>query len=145
MLQCVFDQSRNYSNTLITTCQEDLFIFADLINTHMLYKIFYTDRFIPDRFAAFHFGPFVFIRPKYKDDIGLKMHELTHVNQFYRNPLMGLFYRFSEKYRLKCEVEAYKVQLQYYSLDQSALFADYIATKYDLDITQEQAKKLLLS
>lgn len=109
----------------------------------MFHKVFYTNWLIPKRFAAYTRGPVIFIRPEYKHDTGLLQHELVHVRQWYRNPAFGLFYRFSKKFRLKAEIEAYQEQLKYYQDDHSYLFAEFIANKYDLDITPEQAKSLL--
>jgi hypothetical protein len=111
----------------------------------MFYKVFYTNFFIPKRFAAHTRGPFVFIRPQYQNDLGLLHHELTHVQQWYRNPAFGLCYLFSKKFRLVAEVEAYQEQLKYYQDDQSELFADFIANKYNLDISAEHARQLLLN
>jgi hypothetical protein len=108
----------------------------------MKHFVFYTNRFIPRRFAAHTRGPVIFIRPEYRDDHGLLEHEIVHVRQWYRNPLFGLFYKFSARFRLNAEVEAYRKQLKS-SPNNRDLFAHYIASKYNLDITQEQAAKLL--
>lgn len=105
----------------------------------MLHAIFYTDRFIPTRFAGFTVGPIVLIRPGYKTDEGLLHHELTHVKQYWKNPLMGLWYRFSNPARLAYEAEAYKVQLAYYTDDKTLQFAKFLVEKYNLDITMDQA------
>ena len=48
-------------------------------------------------------------------------------------------------YVLRCEVEAYRKQLQYYSNDRSELFAKFISAGYGLNISQEDALKLLTS
>jgi len=109
-----------------------------------MHFVFYTDRFIPKQFAAYTRGPFIFIRPNYKSDVGLLEHEKVHVKQFWGTlGLHGLIYKMSKSYRLKCELEAYSVQLTYspYSAD---IFAEFIAEKYDLDISQEEVKRLLL-
>ena len=112
----------------------------------MFYKTFYTNKFIPKNSAGCAYFCFIFIRPEYKDDFGLYYHELTHVEQFYKLPFLhGLLYRFNKKYRLKSEVEAYKKQLKYYDVSNIDLFANYIANDYNLDITIDEAKKLLMS
>ena len=111
----------------------------------MFYKVFYTDKFIPATAAGATRLMFIFIRPKYKDDVGLLQHELKHVEQLYRNPLHSYFYLLSKSYRLKCEVEAYKEQLKHYANDRTDLFAEFIAKYYNLNITQEEAKQLLLN
>ena len=110
----------------------------------MLHKVIYTNHLIPNTFAGQTIGPFILIRPSHKDDTGLLEHEKVHVRQFWRTlGLFGIGYLLSKKYRLKIEVEAYKEQLKYYPTDKKALFAYYLATKYNLDITQEEALKLL--
>ena len=106
--------------------------------------IFYTNRFIPEFAAACARGPFIFIRPEYKDDLGLKAHEMEHVKQWlFTLGLHSILYLLFSEYRLWAEVDAYKVQAEYYPDDRKPLFAQYIATKYKLNITKEDALKLL--
>ena len=100
--------------------------------------IFYTNWFVPARFAACTYGPFIFIRPTKRDDVGLREHEKVHVKQFWRNPLFGLAYFFSKKARFKYEVEAYREQLKY-SPGKEAVFADLLCRKYNLNITMVDA------
>jgi len=103
-------------------------------------NIFYTNFGIPKQFAGMTRGPFVFIRPEYKDDIGLLAHEQTHVKQFFRTFFLhGFFYLFSDTYKLNAEVEAFKVQATYYSGDTLPQFAEFIANNYGLNITAEEA------
>lgn len=107
--------------------------------------IFYTDKFVPKNAAGCACAFLIFIRPDYKNDIGLLEHEKVHVLQWKRTfGLHSYLYLFSKSYRLKSEVEAYKKQLEY-SPNSAELFAKYIATMYNINITQEEAKKLLLS
>lgn len=86
-----------------------------------VYKIFpaiviYNDKLVPNGFGGYTRLFAIFLKNKYKTDEGLLQHELTHVKQFYRIPLLHSYlYMFSKKYRLKCEIEAYKVQLSYYT------------------------------
>lgn len=109
----------------------------------MFYKVIYTNKLIPAKFAAKTIGPIILMRPQYKDDTGLLEHEKVHVRQFWSTlGLFGIPYYFSKKYRLKYELEAYKEQLKYYKEDKRSLFAYYLSTKYDLDITHEEALKL---
>jgi hypothetical protein len=110
----------------------------------MFYKVFYTNKLIPQEYGANAIGPFIFIRPKYIDDTGLLEHEKVHVRQFWSTlGLFGIAYYLSKKYRLKYELEAYKEQLKYYAVDKRPLFAQYLSTKYGLDITQQEALELL--
>jgi hypothetical protein len=104
----------------------------------MMFKAFYTEHCIAPRFGAETYGPFIFIRPKYQGDIGLLEHEKTHVKQFWKNPLFGLFYMFSKKSRFAYEAEAYREQLKY-NPDKADLYSSFLSTKYNLGITQDQA------
>ena len=54
----------------------------------------------------------VFIRKSQVNNKCLLQHELTHVKQVYRTLMVihGWLYRFSKKYRLKAEAEAYAQQ-----------------------------------
>lgn len=106
--------------------------------------VFYADWAVRTGFAGMTYGPIVFIRPSHRHDAGLLRHEMEHVAQFWRTcGLHGLFYRFSRKYRLRSEVQAYREQLRF-SPGHEALFAGFIADKYNLGITHEQALIALL-
>lgn len=107
------------------------------------FMIIYTD-FMPLRFDGFNLGLITLIRPSLKDDIGIHVHESVHRKQFIRNPFMGLFYIFSKKHKLKYELEAYREQLRFEPGAES-LFAYFLANNYGLDITKEEALKLLTS
>jgi hypothetical protein len=111
----------------------------------MLHWIIYTDRIKTG--SAGRTNTFVIrIRPAYKDDIGLLEHEKIHVSQFWRSfGIHGFWYLLSKSYRLDCEVEAYKKQLEYAEdrEENRRWFANRISTKYGLDITEEDACKLL--
>lgn len=86
---------------------------------------------------------FITISPSHKNDKGLLAHEIEHVKQFYRLPLIhGLLYRFNKKYRLYAEVGAYKVQLKYSNTPD--LFAKFISERYDLNISKKEVLILLL-
>ncbi len=132
--------------------------------------IIYTTRYMPDWAAGCAIGPFILIKPAYKDDAGLVAHERVHTHQWWllallalplaalahvadRVDLMGYallalalhhgLYLVSQRYRLHCEVQAYKKQLAYYADDRRLKFAGFIATRYKLKITTEQAYELL--
>ena len=112
---------------------------------------FYTDKFVPNNSAAcmrlIGIFPVIFIRPKYKDDTGIYKHELEHVKQCFEHLLWGYVfsYKFSKKYRLWSEVEAYAEQAKHYTDDRIPKFAKFIALHYNLDITEEAAEKELRS
>ena len=105
--------------------------------------VVYTDNLDP-KWGGYCYGPFIKIRNKYIDDKGLLEHELTHSKQVYRTMFLhGLMYKFSEKYRVKSEVEAYKVQASYYT-DKDYHYnwmSDAILSKYDV---KKYSKKEIL-
>ena len=105
---------------------------------------FYTNRFIPERFAGYTIGPVILIRPDKRGDVGLLRHEQTHQRQWvWTLGLHPLLYRFSRRYRLRAEVEAYQRQANWYIEDRRPLFAKYLAEKYKLDISEAVALELL--
>lgn len=104
--------------------------------------VLYTDRLIPARFAGYTVGPLILIRPSHRWDRGLLEHERVHVAQFWRTlGLSGIGYWLSRRYRLACEVEAYREQLRWDSSPALAarLFARFLSEKYDLKISVDQA------
>jgi hypothetical protein len=102
-----------------------------------------TTRFIKKPHAGTTYGPFIFIKPEYKDDVGLLAHEKLHVKHFLLSlGLSAILYRFSKRYRLWSEVQCYRVQLRY-SPNDAELFASFIAERYDLDITKAEALEML--
>ena len=110
--------------------------------------IIYTDKLSAAVFGGTSKFCFIKIRPRYKDDIGLLNHELTHVKQFYRLSLLhGILVRFSKKYRLKIELEAYKNQLLSYPVEDRErkilYFAKFMSERYDIDKTVDECYKLL--
>jgi hypothetical protein len=111
------------------------------------YLLIYTDN-VPKDSAGCANAFIVRIKPAYKDDIGLEMHEATHVRQFWRTcGFHGLLYLLSKKYRLAAEVEAYRVQLANPPADHQdeyrGLYATFISKNYNLDIPEEAAYRLL--
>ena len=104
--------------------------------------VVYTDRLIPARFAGYTIGPVILIRPSHRWDRGLLEHERVHVAQFWRTlGLCGIGCLLSRRYRLRCEVDAYREQLRWASspVAASRLFARFLAQNYDLRISEEQA------
>ena len=106
---------------------------------------FYTIRFVPKGFAGCARGPVIFIRPEYKDDYGLYRHERVHVRQWITSlGLHSVLYLLSDRYKLECELEAYREQLLHYDTDKSELFSKFISESYGLSISQQNALLLLL-
>lgn len=111
------------------------------------------------------------INPDKKDDKALLAHEIEHVKQWYTGLILslipasycvlnslyewaflsvaigasfhGLIYKFIPKYRLWCEVQAYKKQLELLPDGLEERVAEIITTDYNLDITQQEALRLL--
>ncbi|WP_201353812.1 hypothetical protein [Hydrogenimonas urashimensis] len=119
----------------------------------MKYKIEYSDN-LPKEYGGYCYFPLVpvigtcriVIRPKYRGDIGLHEHELVHCRQYRRNFLHGLLWAISKKYRLKCEIEAYKEQLKNYgcmTIDCAKWVARALYEKYDFDITYNEALQIV--
>jgi len=111
--------------------------------------IFYTNKFIPDNdLSACTRGFFIFIRPEFKNNIGLLEHEKYHRKQFIKTfGLSSILYKFSKSYRLKSEIKAYKVQLSYNKPEEieakRKLYAKYISEDYNLNIMFGKVYELL--
>lgn len=108
--------------------------------------IIYTDKFIPAKSQGIAVGPIAFIRPEFKYDIGLRVHEQTHIDQYWR-ALAGLLWigKLGQELTLEREVEAYRDQMKAYKdgKDRVHNFAVRIATLYGLSISVEEAEYLL--
>ena len=114
----------------------------------MIYSLKYTEN-IKKGFAGYARLWFIRIRPIYKNDKGLLEHEKTHVKQFWHTfGFHGILYLLPKSYKLDAEIEAYKVQLEYVSLEMKDItrikFANRIATMYNLNISEKEAHQLLL-
>ena len=74
--------------------------------------IFYTtNKKLLKGFDGYAYGPIAFIHEDKRGDAGLLVHEKVHIKQFWKTlGLHGLLYKFSKKYRLKSEREAYTAQ-----------------------------------
>lgn len=109
--------------------------------------IFYTNLFIKKEYAGQVYGPFIFIRPKFKGDKGLLEHEKVHRKQFFQTlGLHGILYALSKSYRYEAEIEAYRVQLAYCDDKQASAeyFSHFIASKYGISVSAKKAKADLL-
>ena len=108
--------------------------------------VFVTNFFVMPNAGSTTYGPFIFLRPRCtfpniskEEAEGLVAHELVHTKQSYRTCFInGILYLCSKKWRLKYEVEAYCEQLKYVPQDLE-IFAGYLATRYRLNITKEEA------
>ena len=105
---------------------------------------------LPRGIAGIAIGPLVLLVRKRFADEALQAHELVHVSQFYRS--LGLFpalYLLWPAYRLRCEVEAYRVQilLQPNEAARSRMTeqaASMLATHYRLRISKDRARAALI-
>jgi hypothetical protein len=123
---------------------------------------------LPPNYGGIAYGPVVLILEKYRNDAGLLAHERFHVKQWWAFFLLGflasllvwdqpywylplilgagihaILYLLSDKYKLWSEVRAYRKQAEYYADDRKLLFAGYISKYYKLNISTEDAYKLL--
>ncbi len=57
--------------------------------------------------------------------------------------LDSILYIYVRKYRLKAEIEAYRVQANYETGYPMTTFAKYLSTNYDLKIAEQEAYRLL--
>ncbi|MDR3384210.1 hypothetical protein [Cupriavidus basilensis] len=97
---------------------------------------------IPRGFDGFAPGPLILVRPGVSQ--ALIEHEKVHVRQFWRSGgLMGVLYLASPRWRLRFELEAYREQLRHCEPGAAHHFARMLARHYRLDISQEQAYRLL--
>jgi hypothetical protein len=106
--------------------------------------IFYVDT-LDEGVAGQARGPVVMIRKEYAKDVGLEMHELTHVVQWWvtfgMHPILYLLWR---EYRLWSEAKAYKKQMQYPNSEGGFMTLEEASVKlcwdrYQLDLTLAEA------
>ena len=72
----------------------------------------YTDD-LPETVGGNAFGPYVRIRPEYKDDLGIHEHEFAHVQVFWLTLGLSLVLGNFKRFRLWNEGRAYLVQTKY--------------------------------
>jgi len=113
-----------------------------LTGVNAMTNVFYTDRFIPERYSAINLFFVILIRPKFRNDVGLLAHERVHTRQVLRSfGLHIIMYHLSKNWRLKSVIEAYKVSVKYgMKIDRAALL---IASNYDLEISPTNAALML--
>lgn len=97
--------------------------------------------------AGKSYGIFISIKKEHKDNEALLQHELTHCRQFYRTlGLHSILYLLSSEYRLKSEIEAYRVTIlykRYISRFQSGWIVNTLIDDYNINITREEVERLL--
>ncbi len=114
------------------------------------YRLIYDDA-MPEEKGGTTGGLTVRIRPKYRDDIGILKHEEFHILQRYMTlGLHNCIKDLSKRYAIWVEVSAYREQLKWPPATVAVAFyrkiyAGFIANKYGLDITEDEAYDRLLS
>jgi len=135
-----------------------------------MYPLTFFVKTLPPNVGGCANGPVIRILDKYRHDEGLYRHELMHVKQWAAWSLLAIplaywlhhfglmdfmgvaviplalhsiLYRFIPRYRLWCEVSAYKEQARFYFDDRKPMFAEFISDAYSLKITPEEALKVL--
>lgn len=107
--------------------------------------LFYTAR-LPETAGGAANGPIIRIRPKYRDDVGLRKHEELHVWQWWLTlGLHPFLYLLVRQYRQWAEATAYRRQMRYLpfiSLDDAA--RRLASPRYDLGLTVAQAREVLI-
>lgn len=104
--------------------------------------IIFCDRLVPKGFNAYGQGPVIFMREEFRNNEGAIAHEKVHLRQFWRAPVIHpIRYMLDARYRLKCEVEAYREMLKYYpdKLDEMA----NLLTKYGTGVSLESVRAML--
>ena len=107
--------------------------------------VFYKDSLV--RLAGRSFGVFIAIKEEHKNNEAILQHELVHCRQFYRTlGFHGIMYHLSESYRLKAEIEAYKITIThkgYTNRLQSKWIVDTLKQNYKLDVSRQKIEELL--
>ncbi len=104
---------------------------------------------MPEEKGGYVSGLTVYIRPKYKDDIGIHKHEECHILQRYMTlGFHNVIKSLSEKYSQWVEISSYREQLKWPPATTAVayyrkVYAGFIATRYGLDITNDEAYKRL--
>jgi hypothetical protein len=135
-----------------------------------MYPLTFFVKSLPPDIGGSANGPVIRILESNRHDEGLYKHELEHVKQWFRLAVLSvplayalinfglvdfiglalipmalhtLLYKFIHKYRLWCEVSAYRIQSKYYFDDRRPAFANFVANYYNLKVTEAEVLKLL--
>jgi hypothetical protein len=86
----------------------------------------------------------VIIQPHLKDDAGLLLHELTHVDQWHDYCYYNFRYKKFKKFRMKMEAEAFAAQLAGNKNDEKLKsYANELSTKYNINSSLEVCENLI--
>lgn len=91
---------------------------------------------------------FITIRPAYRDDKGILMHELAHVAVWWLT--LGILDMLSRRFRLWNEARAYRIQMKYPDRHGGYLPLDAAAARlanpsYGFNLTLEEARHHIIS
>lgn len=137
----------------------------------MKYYLVKLSETLPNGFGGTALGPLIKLLPKYQGDTGLIEHEKTHVRQWYAVsgcglllctilmlfvspalwPLYGLAlcihqlaYKLVRPYRRWCEVRAYRNQIETGGYADNEFAVTTLVEKYDLGLSVDEARALLI-
>ncbi len=137
----------------------------------MKYYLIKLSESLPNGFGGTAQGPLIKLLPKYQHDVGLLEHEKTHVRQWYAVLALGLLvsallallvsptfwigcavapslhpllYKFIRPYRRWCEVRAYRQQLAVGGYASTTFAVTALVEKYDLGLSVDEARVLLI-
>ena len=129
----------------------------------------YTNKFVLPWAAGTTYGPLILIKPEYKDDKGILVHEQEHVKQWamwlmpgsviskalaiveeplwwipliLSSALHGLLYKLCKPYRLSCELAAYAMQIRAGTITPEGA-AYYLSNRYDFTMIYNEALGLI--
>lgn len=114
-------------------------------------RIFKNNFLVPRGFEAITIGTWIFIRHDCSNYDSTIVHELVHVEQFKRTPIIFWFkYLFNQSCRLAYETEAYAKQIKYYdniglniSDDLINLYSKVLSESYRLSYSFDHIKHYL--
>ena len=106
--------------------------------------IVYTDD-LPERVGGWANGPYVRICPKYRNDVGIHKHELSHVEVFWLTLGIGNLFK---NFKLWNEARAYRIQTRYPDANGYCMTVLEAAKRlsdphYGFNLTTEQAQEAI--
>lgn len=93
-----------------------VYFFSEFFSLVILYgfipvPIFYSNRKVNEWAVGTTNFFYITIKPRYRNDLSVLIHEVTHIKQIYRSVWTHfLLYNFHDNYRYKVELEAYSFQ-----------------------------------
>jgi hypothetical protein len=99
---------------------------------------------LPKRFDALAIWPAIFVRPEFRWDMPLMLHEARHLSDQARFLIIPwfVFYAFSWRFRLWAELRGHTEQVKAGGLT-VAQAANHIAAKYNIPIEETEIRRRL--